>query len=241
MFLLFLLTVAEIPWQPPGFPQLSQDYIQWQEYVPILRADEGYSEPAFWRTHNLNPMQDTSEMPFELSVPDYTDVWVKGDSSFGQAKYYNTLGPYDERPDDLNVVVVRWFPHEEPEPGLLVETYLLADPDMELEARYVAYERGHPELMELGEGTAYRKRLRWWRCSDDSSFHITGSATFYLVQAEQLDFHITCLTTTYKFDDQRLGQESEDELDRPRIKTWPDAINEFENAVESSFKIKEGI
>lgn len=239
MLLMLLLAAVDIPRQPPGFPELSEEFNAWQVYVPILRADEGYEQPAFWRVHNLGPFEDTSLLPYEIDIPYYTDTWSRGDTGFGQVNYYDVRLPDEGRPFSHNVVIVRWFAHTELEPGLPVETYLLADPNMELTARYVAYERGDPRILDMGEHTACRKRMRWWRCADDASFHMTGSVTYYLVITEELDFHITCLTTSFEYDDERLPPEIEGEVARPQVCSWPDPIAELECAVEETFRVKD--
>jgi hypothetical protein len=229
---LFLFASADTLWQPPGFPELTEEFNTWQEYHAILRPDEGYDTPCFWRVHNLGPFQDTSMLPYVLEIPDYTDIWLRGDTAFGQVNYYDARLPDEGRPFDHDNVMVRWFAHAELEPGLLIETYLLADPNMELTARYVAYERGDPQLLTIGDCEAYRKSLRWWRCSQDASFHITGSVTYYFIVTTTLDYHITCLTTSYEYDaDEQIDSE-------PRTSSWPDPIRELEQAVEQSFKAK---
>ncbi len=234
-----LLAGAELPLQPPGFPELTEEFNQWQEYHPLLRPDISYEQPAFWRTHNLGPFEDTSLIPYAIFIPYYTDIWPRGDTSFGQVNYYDARLPDEGRPFDQNVVMVRWFVHTELEPGLLIESYLLADPNMELTARYVAYERGDPQLLTIDDYEGYRKRVRWWSCSADASFHITGSVTYYLVVTPTRDFHITCLTTSYEFHDERLSPEVEEQLgNEPRISSWPDSISELERAVEQSFRVK---
>lgn len=237
MLVMLLLVAADLPWQPASFPELPEGFGQWQRHHRILREDRAYERTCFWRTHNQGPMEDTTHLPYTIDIPGYSVINIRGSTAFGKKNYYD---PEVEvtRPYNYNRVSVRWFAHSELNPDS-IRFFLLADPDMRLPPCDMAFAEEGVEEITIGESNAYRIRCKWWHCSARGAYQRFGSLTLYLITTPTLDFHITCFTTSFDYVESRL----EDPLGGPlrrAERNYPDPIAELEQAVEESFKIKEG-
>jgi hypothetical protein len=235
------ITETHYPPKPPNFPQLPEDYTEWQEASRLIKSEA----IQYYRPENMPPkMNEASLNIYVLTTRSLKHREGYANNNYGWI-YHKIDSTKKILPDGDQAILVEWRPHSE---GKSDSAFIYSNLVSVFREEFFYLNlfsiitTGYEEV-NIDEKRAWRLRGRWWESYQDDIYQQVGSFTTYYIPTEKLDFRITCLTLFYERDPHYLpeGVSYDDPVpeDWTYEKTYPNRIRQLEHAVEQTFRVKE--